>query len=101
MSLVTEYSRGSRWMMGAALLSYQNICNSGKHGSIGRYDDRIMVTVELIISLTRESVRYFPVGNQTTVDFCPVSRVRVVACMFSPTVKCEIVYFLCWLRWSN
>ena len=63
MSLVTEYSRGSRWMMGAALLSYQNICNSGKHGSIGRYDDRIMVTVELIISLTRESVRYISVGN--------------------------------------
>ena len=75
MSLVTEYSRGSRWMLGAALLSYQNICNSGKHGSIGRYDDRIMVMVELIISLTRESVRYFPVGNYRTVDFCPVSRV--------------------------
>ena len=85
MSLVTEYSRGSRWMMGAALLSYQNICNSGKHGSIGRYDDRIMVTVELIISLF----------------FAPCHESRAVACMFSPTVKCEIVYFLCWLRWSN
>ena len=63
MSHVREYSHGSRWMTGAALLSYQNICNSEKHGSIGRYDDRIMVTLELIISLRRESGRYFSVGN--------------------------------------
>ena len=67
-------------MKGAALLSYQNICNSEKHGSIGRYDDRIMVTVELIISLTRESTFLWEI-ERMSVDFCPVSRVpRWLAC---------------------